>query len=145
MSRIAATTLAISLLSVPAAAQGSGMIDYYCINPKPEQGFVLSYEQRGESISRVAVHALGMPRLGSDLETHWRAKRAGTRVDFSFSEISKGLKVKGSMTLIPSSQSGHYGLIWRTQYSGGGAAFEDELGRADCVIQNTNDKGAKPQ
>ena len=145
MNRLLFAAVGIALFIAPATAGEPKRTYYECLNPTTDLNFALSYEESDDAISRVSIEAIGMPRLGSDLDTHWKAKRVANRVDFSFFEVSKSLKIKGSMTLIPSSQPGHFGLIWRTQYSGGGATFEDKVGKADCVLQKTKIEGAKPQ
>ncbi|MBS3930527.1 MAG: hypothetical protein KGZ65_04770 [Sphingomonadales bacterium] len=144
MIRPAIAALAFCLVGAPASAAVPDAA-YYCFNPKTKLGFSLTYQVHGKSISNVSIHAFGTPRPGPDIDTHWKGIAAGDAVEFSYSEVWRGLNVFGTMTLKPAVEPRSFKLNWQTKYSTGRTEFGDESGQADCVKQDTSTGGAKPQ
>ena len=144
MTRFIVVILVAWLAAAPVAAEKPPSVYYYCVNAKPKSDFVPSYEVQSSRISTVSLHVLGTPRLGSDLQTRWKAKSTGNTIDFSFSEFSKGVQISGAMTLAPAGLARHFMLKWSTAYHAGAAVFNNEPGQADCVIQDPEGKGVTP-
>ena len=130
---IAAMAAAFAL-PITAEAGEPGLVVYHCVNEKDQAKFALTYELDGSKISNVAVGYHGVPRLGSDVGTHWRGQVAGDDVMFNFKENSKGFSIVGSMKLVKSSAPGHFTLTWEDTSGGGHIYMTSQESSADCVF-----------